>query len=252
MSSISAVDGNRRPRRAVLLSMMTEVLESRALLADGITPAGVSPLTAVVDVPLTNAIFATYTVSDPSGEPGTQWRALINFGDGHIDGPVIPVEKGSEFEFVDTHTYTAPGVYTVTIMIAVPGSHQPNDDTVTTKVTVTTSSPISNPPPTPPPPPPPHLSASSVKLKARVNKTFHGQVAGFKEPGTKAREFQATIDWGDNSLPTIGQIRARGAGRFQVVGFHRYAERGVFHIAVRIAEADGETVVTNSTARVIR
>ncbi len=48
-------------------------------------------------------------------------------------GPLIPVEKGAGFEFVDTHTYKTPGTYTVTVMIAVPGSHAPNDNTVTTR-----------------------------------------------------------------------------------------------------------------------
>jgi hypothetical protein len=45
---------------------MIEVLETRALLADGIAPAAGAPIGAVAGVPITNAVFATSTVSDPS------------------------------------------------------------------------------------------------------------------------------------------------------------------------------------------
>ena len=117
-------------------------------MADGITPAPGPPINAVVGVPIRDAIFATYSVTDPSGGPGDQWRAHINFGDGQGDGPVIPVQRGEEFEFRDTHTYQATGTYTVTVMIALPGSHTPNDNIVTTQVTVALAAPT----PTPNPP----------------------------------------------------------------------------------------------------
>jgi hypothetical protein len=254
MSLVPRRHGDRR-RRTEFLPAAIQALEGRALLDNGIVATAAPPIHAVVGVPLNNAVFATYTVSDPTGEPGTQWRALINFGDGQKDGPIIPVEKGSEFEFVDSHTYRNPGVYTLTVMIAVPGTLMPNDNTVMTTVTVATSGtdPNQPPPTTPlPPPPPPHLSASGTRLKARIDKLVHGPVAAFGERGTKAGEFEAVIGWGDDSPPTTGTIRARGGGRFLVIGSHQYAERGRFHITVGIAESDGQTVETKSIARVIR
>ena len=77
------------------------------LMADGITAAGGSAISSVAGVPISNAVFATYTIADASGDPGTQWRAQVIFGDGKIDKHVVPVQVGSEFEFVDSHTYTA-------------------------------------------------------------------------------------------------------------------------------------------------
>src|SRR4029077_14552794 len=112
MSWIPELRGERRRRRIDSLPRTIELLETRVLLADGITAAAGPPINAVAGMPITNAVFATYTVTDPSGEPGDQWRALINFGDGHSDGPLIPVGKGDGFEFVDTHTYNTPGTYT--------------------------------------------------------------------------------------------------------------------------------------------
>ena len=61
---------------------------------------------------LTSAIFASFVVSDPSGAPGTQWRAFIDFGDRQNDELVIPVQNHGTFEFIDTHTYAQAGTYT--------------------------------------------------------------------------------------------------------------------------------------------
>ncbi len=104
MDWIPGRNKGRGRRRFVSLPAMIEILESRALLADGITANAAQPITAVPGVPINNGVFATYSVSDPSGEPGSQWRALINFGDGQADGPLVPLGKGKGFEFEDTHT----------------------------------------------------------------------------------------------------------------------------------------------------
>ncbi len=247
-------DGGRR--RGELRPTLVELLETRMLLADGITVTPGPSIAAVVGVPVTNAVLATYAVTDPSGEPGTQWRALINFGDGRSDGPVIPVEHGEDFEFVDTHTYNAPGVYTVRVMIAVPGSQEPNDNTVTTQVTVTSSTPAPTPipPPSPPtsPPSPPRLAGSGLNSRVREHRTFHGTVARFSEPRTKAPQFQAIINWGDQSAPTPGLVRARGRGRFIAIGSHRYVTPGAYNVAVKIEDGSGQEIVTESLVRVVK
>src|SRR3954453_1373351 len=94
-----------RGERARVFPRNLEVLESRVLMADGITPAPGPPIDAVAGVPIRDAIFAKYSVTDPTGGPGDQWRAHVNFGDGQGDGPVIPIQRGDEFEFRDPHTY---------------------------------------------------------------------------------------------------------------------------------------------------
>jgi hypothetical protein len=248
MSWIPGGDRVQRRKRH-LRPTICEFLESRTLLADGITASPGAPITAVVGIPVTNAIVATYTIADPSGEPGTQWRALINFGDGHSEGPVLPVEDHGVFEFVDTHTYNAPGSYTITVMIAVPGSQKPNDNTVTTPVTVRS--------PTPPVTPTSpqlngRLQGSGINSRVRPNKLFHGKVARFSEPKTRAQEFLASIDWGDQSAPTPGIIHARGRSRFVVLGDHRYVKPGIFSVHVAIQDATGREVITRSMLRVIK
>ena len=68
MGWISRTPGDRR-RGGGTAPEMFEVLEDRTLLADGITPAAGAPINAVAGVPITSGLFATYTVSDPSGHP---------------------------------------------------------------------------------------------------------------------------------------------------------------------------------------
>ena len=99
-------------------SVKCRKLPSAAMFGTGcpltISAAPGSPITVTVGVPVTNAVFATYTVADSSGAPGTQWRAKILFGDGQVDKQVVPVQVGNEFQFRDTHTYTAAGNMTAT------------------------------------------------------------------------------------------------------------------------------------------
>jgi hypothetical protein len=244
----------RRRRRLGSLRWSPEVLETRALLADGITPTAGPSINAVVGVPITNAVFATFAVTDPSGEPGDKWRALIDFGDGQKDGPVIPVQKGDGFEFLDTHTYEAPGTYSVTVMISVPGSHTPNNNTVATDVLVSEPAPTPTPTPTPTPMPPPnpHFTASGLSIQTRSGKLFNRNVALFKEPHSTTREFHAIVNWGDGAETTLGHIRVRRAGRFAVTGSHRFLTRGVYKVTVTIQDTAGRDVTAVSSVDVTR
>jgi hypothetical protein len=247
MGRIARFSGHRR--RVGFRSGLLEVLEPRVLCADGISPAPGPPIHSVVGVPISNAVFATYTVTDPTGAPGDQWRGLVNFGDGQVDGPLIPIAKGAGFEFVDTHTYRLPGTYTVTIMIALPGSHMPNDNTVTTTVTVAAATGSLTPTPTAPPP---TLAVTGRTLKAREGRTFHGSVAIIHEARAVSRGFTATIDWGDLSPATAAQISARGSGRFAVIGSHRYLAPGMYAVGAAIRDASGRQVFAMSRIHVVQ
>src|SRR5438128_811714 len=110
-----------RDRASRRVAAVVETLETRTLLADGITPAAGPHLTATAGTPLNNVTVASFTVADPSGAPGTKWRALVDWGDGQTFKQVVPVQVGNEFDFRTTHTYAAAGNFTIRVMIAVPG-----------------------------------------------------------------------------------------------------------------------------------
>jgi PKD domain len=232
---------NKKYRKTAWFRPMTlDALETRSLLSLGITPLAGAPIHAVAGVAITDAILATYTVTSSSGEPGTQWRAQIDFGDGQVDKQIVPVEVGNVFEIVDSHTYSAAGNYTITVMIAAPQSKQPNSNVETVPVTVTTPSAIGS------------FTSSGLGIKPKAGKTFHGNIARFSDPHTKASQFQAIINWGDGSTSTTGQIHTQGKGRFVVSGSHRYTTLGSFGITVTIQNVLGQEIAAESTADVIK
>jgi hypothetical protein len=211
-------------------------------MADGITAVGGPAISAVAGVPITGALFASFVVSDSSGEPGTQWRAFIDFGDKQNDVLVIPIQSHGTFEFVDTHTYQQPGTYTVKVMIAVPGSHVADDNDVQTQVTVTGRG---SAPPTP-------FRARGLRLRVRENRALHAPLATFTEPASETQQFHPVIDWGDASAPSAGEVRRTGNGRYSVLGAHLYNAPGTFTIRVAIRDATERTIVIDSPVRVTR
>ncbi len=111
------------------------------MLADGINPAPGLNFLGSPGVALQNVAVATFTIADSSGSPGTKWDAKIAWGDGNTDknSPATAGPNGT-FQFLDSHTYASPGTFTITVMIAVPGSHDPSANTVTTKAVITSAS----------------------------------------------------------------------------------------------------------------
>jgi hypothetical protein len=73
-------------------------------------------------------------------------------------------------------------------------------------------------------------------------------VGGFVTPApvvTDPATFAASIDWGDGSAPTAGQILGLGGGAFQVFGSHTYATVGspVIKVTVTRLDSTGSQVV---------
>jgi hypothetical protein len=109
------------------------------LLSDGITPQPGPVIVGKPGVALTNVPVASFTVTNPTGAPGTKWRSLISWGDGQTSSLLPPTAgPNGTFQFLGTHTYGSAGTYTIEVMIAVPMSQLPNDNTVTTKAVIQT------------------------------------------------------------------------------------------------------------------
>ena len=69
--------------------------------------------------------------------------------------------------------------------------------------------------------------------------SFTAPVATFTDSNTSAPagSFSATIDWGDGSTPTPGNVTGSG-GSFSVGGTHTYAAHGSYTVGVSIASAE--------------
>jgi len=89
-----------------------------------------------------------------------------------------------------------------------------------------------------------------VNGAAKVNKTFHNQVARFSEAGAKPTSFTVSIDWGDQSTQSVGKVRKMGKNGFSVIGSHRYLTTGVFMVRATIRDQAGHEADTMSTLTV--
>jgi hypothetical protein len=137
MEWIPSLYQHPRRKRWGSLPGTIEVLEERQLLADGIAPLPGPTIMGSPGVPLTNVVVATFTITDSSGSPGSKWRSEIIWGDGQIDKLVSPTPgPNGSFEFLGNHTYATANTFQITVMIAVPGSHLPNDNTVHTQAII--------------------------------------------------------------------------------------------------------------------
>ncbi len=62
-----------------------------------------------------------------------------------------------------------------------------------------------------------------------------------------ARQYVATINWGDGSTSTTGTITASGAGSFSVRGSHTYSKTGTFAVGVTVKPAAGGAGISTSS-----
>jgi hypothetical protein len=101
---------------------------------------------------------------------------------------------------------------------------------------------------------------AAVTVNANTGIAFTGTVASFSDldPAGNAKDFTATINWGDGHL-TNGTIKANAQGGFDVSGTNTYLHPGLFPINVDVADFGGgngiggsiPTVSINNTANVV-
>ena len=88
-------------------------------------------------------------------------------------------------------------------------------------------------------------------IAATTGSPFNGLVATFSDldPNGNARNFTATIDWGDGHF-SPGTIAANSSGGFNVNGANTYSAGGTFPVTVKIADLEGEALTIQNTAAV--
>ena len=102
------------------------------------------------------------------------------------------------------------------------------------------------------------VSPPPVTVTAMSNQVMEGQGSGDRvvawfadadNPTATAASYGATIEWGD-STASVGTIRPRVGGGFEVVGSHNYANEGTYTTRVNVGEpaVDGSAGVVKGTA----
>ncbi|HET6882333.1 MAG TPA: TIGR03118 family protein [Pirellulales bacterium] len=96
------------------------------------------------------------------------------------------------------------------------------------------------------------FSASSTAITATEGQSFSGAAAFFTDLGSTnpASAFTATINWGDGTSTTGGNVTGSN-GNYTVSGGHTYAEEGSFQVTVQIVQtATTASLSATSTANV--
>jgi hypothetical protein len=95
------------------------------------------------------------------------------------------------------------------------------------------------------------LPSTQPLVSANGDVPFNGRIATFHDtdPNGTARDFTATIDWGDGHR-SPGVITANAAGGFDVQGTNLYAAAGTFPISVLVQDLGLTEVTLTNTAHV--
>jgi hypothetical protein len=208
----------------------TESTTIMALIQDApLHPAAAPSLPPVVEGSPLSRTFASFT-DDNTGATASGYGVTIDWRDGSAPdktGTVTPNSTGG-FDVNATHVYTAAGTYTPTITIS--------DDATSTTATATAT--VTDAP----------LNATELPIKATQGSAFNGAVARFTDPnpGAKASDFHATIDWSDGSPLAAGTVTAAPTGGFLVSGSHTYTTRASGPAIVRIYDVGGSKATVTS------
>ncbi len=91
--------------------------------------------------------------------------------------------------------------------------------------------------------------ANVLNSSALSNATFTDA-----NPGDHQSDFTATINWGDNSTPSNGQVvyqgTSDGSSTYMVTGSHEYTAQGSYQISIAVTDAGGKTATIMGNATV--
>jgi hypothetical protein len=207
---------------------------SKALASGPATVAG--PLTATgatlatTEGAVLKGVVATFTDTNSHVTAG-DFKATIYWGDGSASTGII-TRRGGGFQVTGTHTYAEEGVYAASVSI-----RGQRGDTAVASSSMTVADAA--------------LRAVGIRLHATEGVTFAGVVATFNDSNSSAaaRDFQATIYWGDGSTSS-GTITAAKGGGFEVRGTHTYAEEGSHRVSVSVHDRGGSKAVVSAPVTV--
>jgi hypothetical protein len=177
-------------------------------VAPAVTVGGIAVLT-------TPTLSRSGSFSDPGAD---SWSATVDYGDG---SGTQPLSLNADKTFLLNHTYTAVGIFTVTVTVS--------DDAATSTATFTL---IHNIPATIEAGP--DLVSDEGALVSLSGTTFENlYVTGMHS---------ATINWGDGTATVAGSVSQTLAGSGitgTISGTHRYADNGTYSVTVMVTTPYG-------------
>ena len=183
-------------------------------------------------IPLGKAVDVSAAVSDP--DPGDPLSWMVDWGDG------TPVEAGSlpgggDFTVRASHTYAQAGKYQVVVKVCDSHDECREGGALATVNTAPTAK--------------LDLSATTVG----TGKSVTASVAATDPDGEDPLTW--TVDWGDGSAPSTGNLPGGGSGTAQAT--HTYAKGGDYQVALKVCDsrnacADATVTLTVSTTPTVK
>jgi hypothetical protein len=170
-----------------------------------------------------NQSLAFFDDANPAAT-AADFTSTINWGDNTSSQGTVTQNGGGQFVISGTHTYADEGSYTYTINTLDDGG---------SSLVLSGAAQIGDAPLLP--------GAFLLPPQFPQGVFFNGPVATFFDvnPSGLASEFSASINWGDNSAPSLGTIQSFGGNNFGVLGQHTYTGSGQFHPIVTISDEGG-------------
>jgi len=186
----------------------------RELIGEGVT------IEALPAVALTNVVTAVLRDLDIAGSPSS-FTAKINWGDGTPLSSASIIRDSSSpvsnlYVALGTHTYAQAGVYPVVVsFVGDKGAKATSHSTAVVTIKA--------------------IKASGEEIDLKSARVVNRIVATFTDAAPDlAKNYTATIDWGDGLLSKGTVKRHPKTGEYRVHGTHGYKDSERFSVRVRI------------------
>jgi ELWxxDGT repeat protein len=176
--------------------------------------------------------FTIATFADANtAAPATDFRATVTWGDGTRSAATVTSLGGGAFALVASHCYAEEGTQTLSVQILDHGGASlSGTGTIAVADARLGGLSIHNP-----------HAASGIGTGTFTVATFTDAYTA-----ASAKDFTATVGWGDGSTTTVsaagGGLVAAGRGTFAVLASHTYGTAGSFTLSVQITDVGGASV----------
>jgi hypothetical protein len=207
----------------------SQTVTGSATVSDAPISATATNFTAYANIAFSGKV-GTFSDGNP-GAPISDYSATINWGDGSSSTGNIAVDPSGGCDVSGSHTYAAVGSYTFSIKVTdVDGATSSSNGSAN----------VTEPPPV----------VTGRPISAVEGTIFSGKVASFTDADSTlgVGSSTASIAWGDG-VTSSGTIVSNGAGGFNVLGSHTYAEEGSYALGVT-AVVSGQSGSSSNLASV--
>jgi hypothetical protein len=206
-----------------------------------LTPSAVPTIMVTKGAWNSNLLIGSFQDANPAAQP-SNFTAMIDWGDGTAwsTGQVSqPAGRGTAFQVRGDHRFLAETTSPRNVSVHLH-DEEGRELALTASVQVRDAAPV--------------LAAIPVKMTRQIY--FNTALVNIFEPNgsladaalpTQSAPYYATINWGDGTATTAGQIVLTAGGYYQVLGGHTYKGMGPYTVTVTVTDPDGGTVTTTTT-----